>query len=256
MDLHQTEYPQLAKQDVLFIHGNLASTVWWEPTAAAWKARGPQGRGALITADWRGCGKNPKWPIDKPFSLQELAEDFLALLRKRGTANVGVVGHSLGGLIALQMMILDPRLFSRAVLLDPVGAKGVVFDDSMYEAFRLMARDREMTKAVILGTVRNSDQLDSQFAERLTDDAFKAAQGIGASVLGILKTVNLVEATRTVKVPTLILHGHHDQVIPLSDSHHLASTMVNAQLQVLPNAGHCWNVENPGAFVDSLRNWF
>jgi 3-oxoadipate enol-lactonase len=250
-----SESSNLSKQDILFIHGNLASTIWWEPTLRAWQEMGPLGTGSILMADWRGCGKNPPWPVDQIFTLKDLAQDYLDLLHAREITNIGIVGHSLGGLIALQMMILDPHLIARAVLLDPVGAQGVVFDDSMYEAFRQMARNRELTKGVILSTIRNA-ALSAEFTERITNDAFRAVQGIGSSVLEILKSVDILTSARSVKVPTLILHGQHDLIIPLKDSQILAASMVNAKLQVLPEAGHCWNVEDPEAFVQCLRNWF
>jgi pimeloyl-ACP methyl ester carboxylesterase len=132
VNLQCERFSGLSKQNTLFIHGNLASTDWWKPALKEWKTLGPAGNGAILLADWRGCGKNPDWPAGKPFSIKDLAQDFLALLREQKMDEVAVVGHSLGGLIALQMMILEPRRMSRAVFLDPVGARGVVFDESMY----------------------------------------------------------------------------------------------------------------------------
>lgn len=255
MPLNFEEHKELAKQDVLFIHGNLASSAWWQPTLAEWKKQGPLGRGALIFADWRGCGQNPDWPMDSTFTIKDLAEDFLSMLRGQGRHQIAVVGHSLGGLIALEMMIRDPMRITRATLLDPVGPQGVVFDDSMYEAFRQMGLNRELTKTVILSTIANADQLPNEFVEQITNDAFKAVKGIGSSVLQILKTVNLVEPARNVRTPTLVMHGELDQIIPLKDSEQLAKLLPNSKLEILPGAGHCWNVENPGAFVKRLRDW-
>lgn len=256
MKLYCEEYSDLSKQDTLFIHGNLGSTNWWQPTLAEWKKMGSRGKGSLLLADWRGCGQNPEWPADNPFSIADLAHDFLELLEKQGRKQIHLVGHSLGGLIGLQMMILDPERVSKAVLLDPVGAKGVVFDDSMYEAFRQMAASRDLTGTVILSTILNQEKLDSTLKSLLVDDAFKAVKGIGTSVLEILKTTNLTEAATKIRIPTLILHGRKDQIIPLKDSEQLASLMPKATLEVLEDAGHCFNVENPAAFVKRLAQWF
>lgn len=255
MDIYCEQHPNLSKQDILFIHGNLASTQWWKPALNEWKKQGPAGDRSILLADWRGCGRNPDWPADQAFTIEDLARDFLALLHERKIDEVVLVGHSLGGLIALQMMILDPRRVARAALLDPVGARGVVFDDSTYEAFRQMAGNRELTRSVILNTVRHQEKLDEDLKEIISDGAFKAVKGIGSSVLEILKTVNLSEPARRVKTPTLILHGQEDTVIPLEDSRALADLMPNAKLEILPEAGHCWNVENPAAFVRRLREW-
>jgi pimeloyl-ACP methyl ester carboxylesterase len=240
----------------LFLHGNLASHRWWHPALNEMKKSGAEGGGSAVVSDWRGCGRNEDWPGDRPFTLEDLAKDKLALLDSLNMKkDVALVGHSLGGLIALQMMILDPSRFSRAVLLDPVGAKGVVFDDSMYEAFRQMAASRDLTRMVILSTVMNGDDLDDEFKELIAADAYKAVRGIGASVLEILKTVDLREGAARVAVPTLILHGEKDRIIPKADSEALSEIMPNSRLEILPANGHCWNVENPKAFAERLHKW-
>ena len=254
--IYSEKYPKLAKEDTLFIHGNLASTVWWKPTLAEWQKAGSLGNGDLIFADWRGCGRNPAWPIDKQFTIEELAQDFLDLIKQMGKEKVAVVGHSLGGLIALQMMLIDPAKVSKAVLLDPVGADGVVFDDSMYDAFKQMALNRNLTEMVIMSTVKDQSHFTPELTKAVVDDAFKAVQGIGSSVLQILKSVRLSDQVAQIKNPTLLLHGRHDQIIPLKDSEDLSKKLPNVTFEVLEEAGHCWNVENPSAFVKRLRAWF
>ena len=255
MSIFCDSYPALAKQETLFIHGNLASTKWWAPTLTAWKKSGSQGSASLHFADWRGCGQNPPWPADQPFTLTDLARDFLQLMDQKELKKVSLVGHSLGGLIALQIMCLQPERIERAVLLDPVSARGVVFDDGMYEAFRQMAASRELTRTVILSTIHHSENLNEGDKEAYTDDAFKAVKGIGSSVLEILKSVDLSEDAARVRVPTLILHGEKDAVLPIADSEKLAALLPKSQFERLVNAGHCWNVEDPEAFTKRVRSF-
>lgn len=256
MKLFSERYPNLSKTDTLFIHGNLASSRWWKPVLEQWRALGPTGKASLLFADWRGCGQNPDWKPDQPFALADLAQDFLELLDRERLESVNVVGHSLGGLIALQMMILKPHRVRKAILLDSVGAEGVIFDDSMYEAFRQMALSPDLTRTVILSTVLNSENLSKKLQDEFAEDAYKAVRGIGTSVLEILKSVKLTERAQHVNVPTLIVHGKEDKIIPLKDSEHLQSVMPHAQLEVLSGVGHCWNVEDPRAFTLRTRTWF
>lgn len=253
--LHSQESAAPSSGNILFIHGNLASSAWWQPCLAELSRLGTSGPGRLICADWRGCGENEPWPGDRAFTIEDLAQDFLALLDEKGIQRISLVGHSLGGLIAEQMMILQPERFEKALLLDPVGPKGVVFDDSMYEAFRQMSASAELTRTVILSTVYGAERLDDRFAARLAADAFKAVRGIGTSVLEILKTVDLREEVRSVKIPLLILHGEHDQILPIQDSEELARLMPNARFEKIAGAGHCWNVEDPAAFTRRLKEW-
>lgn len=256
MNLYCERYPNQSKTDTLFIHGNLASHRWWHPMLEEWKRAGQTGKGSLVLADWRGCGRNPELGQDQSFTLADLAQDFIDLLDKERMSRVNVVGHSLGGLIALQMMIMRPERFHQALLLDPVGAQGVVFDDSMYEAFRQMALSPDLTKTVVLSTILNSERLDEKLKANIAEDGYKAVRGIGTSVLEILKTVDLRERAQQVRIPTKIVHGQADAIIPLKDSEALCDLMPNAELEILSDVGHCWNVENPKAFTALVRNWF
>lgn len=255
MNLYCERYPNLANRDVLFIHGNLASSRWWHPLLEEWRTKGSTGRHSLLMADWRGCGHNEDWPQSEAFDLTDLAHDYLELIEKERLQSVTVVGHSLGGLIAQQMMIEQPQKIDKAVLLDSVGPKGVVFDDSMYEAFRQMALSPDLTRTVILSTVLNSERLPSRLKDQIAEDGYKAVRGIGSSVLQILRSVDICDRIAQVKIPTLILHGAKDQIIPVADSELLARLMPNSTLEVLADAGHCLNVENPRELVRRLRSW-
>ena len=252
MKLYSEILSERASTDTLFIHGNLASTVWWQPTTQHWKNSGSK---RLVLADWRGCGKNPDWTQSTAFTIEDLARDFLELMNDHEMNEIHVVGHSLGGLIALQMMIMQPERFTKAVLLDPVGAQGVVFDDSMYEAFRQMAQSFNLTRTVILSTILGQERLSEDFKQAIANDAFKAVKGIGTSVLEILKTVDLRERLSSLKIPTLILHGQEDKIIPLNDSENLVKLLPKARLEVLSDVGHCWNVEDPASFTTRIQSF-
>ncbi|MGE0527763.1 MAG: alpha/beta fold hydrolase, partial [Bdellovibrionales bacterium] len=239
LNLHHYEiHPNLTKQDTLFVHGNLASSIWWRPTLDQWREMGGLGHGRFILADGRGSGRNPEWSALEPFTLEQLALDYLELLDHLHVRDVALVGHSLGGLVCLQMMILAPERIAKAVLLDPVGVRGVVFDAQMYEAFRRMAESPDLTRAVILGTIRGAETLSQDFVDHIAGDAYKAVRGIGKAVLEILKSVDLRSEIQQVQTPTLILHGVHDRVIPLDDSRQLHDLHSRSRLELLHDAGH------------------
>lgn len=249
----------VSARPTLFIHGNLGSLHWWRGVRREWQKHGPTGNQPMLFADWRGCGENPPWTSDL-FTIEDLANDHLELLddlekQSAMSGPVTLVGHSLGGLIALQMMILQPERFSRALLLDPVGCKGVVFNDDMYEAFRQMAESYELTKTVILGTLRTQENLDDEWKKTLVDGAFKAVKGVGAAALEILKSVDLSAAAAKIQAPIHVLHGRYDVVISLQDSRDLVAILPNARLEVLEEAGHCWNVENPADLSGRIKRF-
>lgn len=243
--------PNVLPQTTLFLHGNLASNRWWLPAQEAWSKRGKdnQWKGSMIMAEFRGCGKStaPKSLAD--VDMEVFAKDFIALVESLGLAPIHLVGHSTGGLIAALMMAARPELFDRQVLLDPVGANGVQFEDSMLEAFDLMKKDPVLTANVIGSTIHKNNSNSPFFKDVVVKDAFTAVQSVGPLVLQALKGFNTSAQLKTIRKPALVLHGEHDALLPMADSMEMA-LMMNGDFKILKGCGHCANIENPETFVE------
>lgn len=239
----------LVPVDTLCIHGNMASTKWWGPAAQVWKQAPLSKNGALILVDFRGCGQSTPPRSQKDVAMDLFAEDFIALVRslKRGPMNL--IGHSTGGLIAALMLEKAPELFNKAVLLDPVGAGGIRFDDSLTGAFEQMKTNKELVAIVLGSTIYQNDPQSEFFKTVVVEDAFHAAKTVGDKVLRALDGLDVRSRLRTVKHPVLVLHGEHDQLLPMADSKELAALMSNSKFEVIQGQGHCANVENSEKFV-------
>ena len=58
-----------------------------------------------------------------------------------------------------------------------------------------------------------------------------------------------------IDVPTLIIHGADDQIIPLTESQAMHEAITNSQLVIIPDAGHLMNLEQPDLFNDAVREF-
>ena len=240
--------------DTLFIHGNVASNTWWEPTLSELKKRKPEGRkleGRFIAAEWRGCGRSGPPRAESELSPKVLAQDYLALLDAMGIKKAVAVGHSTGGAIALCAALQDPSRFEKIVLLDSVGATGVQFAPETFEAFTQMSQNREFCAAVMGGTIHGNDPASPLF-QRIVDDAFGIAKLNWHGVPRQLQNFNISKEIGSIRVPVLVLHGELDPVIPVETAKTLAAALPNSRLEIFPNQGHSPNVENPSLFVDYL----
>jgi pimeloyl-ACP methyl ester carboxylesterase len=66
------------------------------------------------------------------------------------------------------------------------------------------------------------------------------------------RDLKLVERIKDVKVPTLVITGDDDRIVPTADSIRLASELPNAELLVIPNCGHLPQEECPGPFLEAV----
>jgi pimeloyl-ACP methyl ester carboxylesterase len=253
LSMHYEIRPGLVPENTLLIHGNLASNAWWEPAAEIWKGRsaGAGFQGALILAEWRGCGKSEGPRDEAGLGMDVLARDYVELLRRLRIARADVIGHSTGGLIALLAMAQAPELFRAAVLLDPVPPTGARLSPELLAAMAQMSRDRELCATIMGGAIRGNDP-NSPLFRRIVDDAFGVHPLIWQGVPRALDGIDFRTEAAGVRRPVLVLHGEHDPILPIAESEALAKILPQGRFERLAGQGHSCNVENPARFVEAV----
>jgi pimeloyl-ACP methyl ester carboxylesterase len=106
-------------EPVLFIHGNGSSSRFWEETM---RALPPAFR--AIAPDLRGYGETDPLPVDATLGLDDMVHDLLALVAQLGLAHYHVVGHSMGGGIAMKLVIANPAAVRSLTLVDTMSPYG------------------------------------------------------------------------------------------------------------------------------------
>ena len=101
---------------VVLLHGKNFSSAYWEPTARALAEHGYR----VVMPDQIGFGKSTK-PEFYQYSFAALARHTQALLQNLGVARAVVVGHSMGGMLAVRMTLMFPERTERLVLVNPIG---------------------------------------------------------------------------------------------------------------------------------------
>lgn len=257
-EIHFEVEPGVLKHPTLFLHGNLASRRWWYPLRDLYKADGPASH-EMILMDWRGCGLSDAPKSEEPLVLEEMGSDVLTVLKDQGASpskKFGLVGHSTGGLIALEAARQAPDLIDRVFLLDSVGANGVTFDDSMLQAFDQMTKDKALTAAVIGSTIKDCNTQDAFFQSAIVEDAFKSVGKIGIKVLKMLEGLDYADRARSIGQRVVVTHGEFDELLSKDDSKKLAEVLPNAKFVELPGRGHCANIESPTELKQWLDNTF
>lgn len=107
------------KPTILFVHGNLSSSVFFEDAMTSL-----QGDFHCVAPDLRGFGASEPRTIDARAGLDDMALDLLAFARESGLHRFHVVGHSMGGGVAMKMLLTGSDSIASATLVNPISPYG------------------------------------------------------------------------------------------------------------------------------------
>ncbi len=239
-------------EPVLFVHGNLASGRWWEPVIS----RLPTERYRMVAPDLRGCGQS-----DKPetgYTVPELAEDVRAFVTALGLRSFHLIGHSMGGAISLLYALDHPMTVRSLTLIAPVPPEGLTLAEELYPLMEEMRRDRARLREGFLEFLPGlaTDEL----LEALVDDAFVCHPACYGELPRSFGTLQFADRLTTLRLPTLIVWGEQDRLIPRMAMERLREAIQGSRLEILPGVGHGPQVEAPdrlaallGEFLTSLK---
>ncbi|HYF96067.1 MAG TPA: alpha/beta hydrolase [Symbiobacteriaceae bacterium] len=228
---------------VLLIHGNAASSLWWERAMAGL----PVGVRA-VAPDLRGCGDS-----DKPapaWSMNDLAEDVFQLTRALGLGRFTVVGHSLGGGVAQYLTVNHPEAVEKLVLINSAPSEGLKTPPERYaqlEAAVKMPVVLKMALAAMMPTAPKDEYYDRLLEESVTKSAAALIPNGRA-----LDDMDLTGPAALMQVPTLILYGKQDMLVTLEMMERTRQTIPGAVLEVWDEVGHSAPVEDPPRFTKRL----
>lgn len=243
--------------DVVFLNGNLATSRWWLPTIEALKTTpgysATQNKGRILFFELPGCGESSS--VEGDLSVPEIVQQYIELAKKLKVTNAGLVGHSTGGLLSCWLMAQAPEIFKKALLLDPVGAHGIHFEDLVLDKYEEMKASPELTAAIIAFTINNCDQTSDHFQQVIAPDTFKSVNQVGSKMIRALRDYNSEDIIRKIKGPVTILFGEKDILLPKADAQALTNLIPDSQFLEIPDAGHCLNVENPKLMASYIQEY-
>ena len=223
---------------LLFLHGGGGAPVWlpfMESLAQRFDVIVPEhpGYGGSDTPDW----------LD---NVGDLAYFYLDVIEALGLAKVHLVGTSLGGWVAAEIAVRSCERLATLTLSAAVGIhvkgvpKGDLFMWSREQLIRNLYHDQKLA--------------DAALAQPVTDDALMAyaKNQLTSAKLGWnprLHNPHLHKWLHRISVPTLLVWGDDDKLVPLPHGSAYAALIPGAQLHVIDRCGHVPHVERPDEFV-------
>ena len=189
--------------------------------------------------------------------------DLLAILEQEQIDKIDLVGCSLGSIIALDLAINHPEKIDKLVLASP-GLVGYQEKDPEYgrqiqgfvRAFQKQKPDSMLYQLKVMNAYGTREGLASQQVESYLDSALKRfIMSRGLIRKTALSSYKHQEVMGTVKSPTLILVGDADHGYIRKSAELIEAGLENASLEVIKNAGHLLNLEQPEAFNRALKQF-
>jgi 3-oxoadipate enol-lactonase len=176
----------------------------------------------------------------------------VALLDALGVTEAHVAGLSIGGLIAQSLSHQAPTRVRTLTLCDTAAA--IPTEDTWRQRAALVRADgtRAVVESVLARWV-TTGFLESPAAHGLRAMLLRTpAEGYAAAAEAIA-TADLTAATRTLRLPTLVIVGDRDESTPIASARTLCELIPDARLVVLPKAAHIPTVEHPDAVTAAMR---
>ena len=243
------------RQLVLLIHGWSSSAYAMSPLMALLSQRY-----WCIAVDLPGYGNSPR--MKQGATIEKYADVLADFVESLYDGPVILVGHSMGGMISITMAEKYPELITRTILICPTVTGKLStyinlvvspitrleqftptrFISSMVERVSSSVTDRIMRPASF--AARTGITIEDY--NRLKTDARRPDQGIvRAECFDAMRKNNLSGRLEGIQTPTLVIWGAEDNTVPLSDAGVIADEWPNADLRIMPRAGHWPQFERP-----------
>ena len=217
----------------------------WDPAVTDPLADGRE----VILFDNAGVGRSSG---DVPQTVAGMAQHAFVFLDGLGLTTCDVLGFSLGGMVAQQMVQDRPSIFRRMILVGtaPRGGEDIMHLEKPSLAKHLAdpkLRGYAVLQKIFFAPTESSQKAGESFVARLAqrkeDLEPASAPKVAAAQMAAFREWEQFSGERfahlkSVTTPTLVVNGVHDEMIPVSNSYWLSANLPNAVLLTYPDAGH------------------
>jgi pimeloyl-ACP methyl ester carboxylesterase len=212
----------------------------------------------VIVYDHRGVGDSSH--LEGPLTIAQLAEDAAALLGALEVDSAHVLGISMGGMVAQELVLARPgRVRTLTLGCTYCGGPGSSYGspnrDRLYQAMLSGERERALRAAYEINLSPEA-AADPELWERFLSIAERRAVAVPVIMAQVSACVQHDTQARLGRVdaPTLVIHGDADEMIPVQNGRMIASLIPGAQLEILTGVGHLFFWEEPLRSAELIRS--
>jgi pimeloyl-ACP methyl ester carboxylesterase len=203
-----------------------------------------------------------KIPVAAPYKLLDMAKDTTGLMDVLGIKSAHLVGASMGGMIAQEIAISFPqRVRSLTSIMSTTGdpkvppptreAAAMLMAPPPATREEFLARFAQTWKILRVGSFPEDEALDRSRAERIFARGLNP-NGVGRQLRAILASGSRKERLRSVKAPTLVIHGTVDPLVRPEGGKDTAASIPGAKLLMIEGMGHAIPVPMWPQIIDAI----
>ncbi|NUA30596.1 alpha/beta fold hydrolase [Cupriavidus basilensis] len=223
---------------------------------------GLAGRHRVIATDYRGIGASGG---TAPLTIDEMARDAIALIHALGFETVDLLGFSLGGFVAQDMVLKAPGLVRKLMLTGtgPAGGQGIdkVGAVSWPLIIKGLLTRRDPKYYLFFTSTANGRRAAKAFLERLKER--KRNRDKDPTPVAFLRQLKAIKAwgrqapqdLGSIRIPVLIANGDNDIMVPTVNSTDMARRIPDSQLVIYEDAGHGGIFQNQADFVSKALSF-
>ncbi len=256
--LHYLEWNPHGRRTLVCLHGNSANAWWWQPMTEALGELDFR----ILALDLRGHGESD-WVRPPAYLPADYAGDVARFLRGMALADPVVVGHSMGGICALALVVNYPNLARAAVIVDVAVTSSqrrnrylqrlralptVTYPDleTAKARFRLMPNEGAIaaTTIAMIGEKSIGRTDNGRYTMKFDRESFFGGDGL-----------DVVDAIRRVQIPLLLVRGERSRIMTADAAERAAASNPVARLVTIPTAHHHVLLERPDSLASTVREF-
>jgi pimeloyl-ACP methyl ester carboxylesterase len=231
-----------AGKTIVFVHGACENSSFWNHQKIL------ADRHRLVMLDLPGHGRSK--PLDGEIEVEKYAKVVSEFVAKTCPDKAVIVGHSMGGAIALLTAIEHQGLLKGAVLVSTGAKLGVL--PSIREGLR--SRFEETVRSVV-GPRQFSAKTNLETIRFVTNEILRCGNRIGAADYEACNNFDVRQKLHRINIPIQIIAGEEDKLTPIAWSTYMKENIPTSKLVVLRDASHLPMLERPAEFNRHLSEF-
>ena len=205
----------------------------------------------VIVPDLRGFGASSG--VERTYGMEDYAADIAGLLDHLGVQQAALVGHSMGGYVALAFAKAYPArirglgLVSSQAPADPPDRK-----EGRYKTAADVEEKGVGGVAESMPAKFSSDPALQSFSRELIGK--QSVSGVAGALKAMAERQDSTELLKGFQMPLVIVHGDADELIPVDRAREIESAVMQARLYVLPGGGHLPMMQAPQETAEALKH--